>query len=317
MNATVKPSWDTLSDQAALWYAQLDSGSADQKAFEAWRDADPAHAAAFARIAATAEVMDGLRGVDHSADPDLRNAKPITRRNLLPWAAGFVAVAGGTGMWGASQARASASTAVGGRKTITLPDGGRLDLNTDTKASWEFDRTQRRIWLERGEIALAVPADPRPCLLYASKQTITFVAGALNARLRNTAVDVTVTKGTCSVQSQAGAAVRPTRQIRAGEAVLSAPDIAHVRRLSDSDLLFTSAWTRGELVLQGQTLGTAVSEYNRYLDSKIVIADPELASIRLGGRFLTQDPTDFLASLQASFGIHVQRLGNGGIVLTK
>ncbi len=316
MSATGKPSWDTLNDQAALWHAQLDSGSADREAFEAWRDADPAHAAAFARIAATAEALDVLRGGDHTADPDLRAAKPITRRNLLPWAAGFVAVAGGTGIWGASQVRASASTAVGGRESIPLPDGGRLDLNTDTKAFWKFDKTQRRIWLERGEIALSVPTDPRPCRLFAAGQTITLAAGELNVRLRKPAVDVTVTKGACSVQSQAGAMRQPT-QIRAGEAVLTATDIVRVRRLSDSDLLFTSGWTRGELVLQGQTLGTAVGEYNRYLDEKIVIADPELAAIRLGGRFLTRDPEDFLTSLQSSFGIHVQRLSNGGVVLTK
>jgi transmembrane sensor len=41
-----------IRDQASLWLARLDSGSADVEAFERWRDADPAHAAAFAKISA-------------------------------------------------------------------------------------------------------------------------------------------------------------------------------------------------------------------------------------------------------------------------
>ncbi len=233
----------------------------------------------------------------------------MDRRRLLPWAAAVVAVAGGVGVWGASRGRASASTPVGGRKTVRLPDGGQLDLNTDTKASWKFDASSRRIWLERGEIGLSVPTDHRPCLLFAAGQVMELQAGDVNARLRSTAVDVTVNKGTCTVKSQS---VLPSPRgpivINRGEAALSAADVTHVRRLSDSDLQFTSGWRSGELIFDGQTLGVAVAEYNRYLDDKITIADPELAGMRLGGRFTTHDPRIFwrlckpvLASTSRSF----------------
>lgn len=42
-----------LSDEAIQWLIALDCGSADTEAFEAWRSADPRHAAAFAQVAAT------------------------------------------------------------------------------------------------------------------------------------------------------------------------------------------------------------------------------------------------------------------------
>lgn len=318
MNAINSSSREAINREAALWHARLDSGSADVNAFEAWRDSDPAHSAAFARIAATADAMNDLRGIGHSDDPDLRLTRKVDRRRLLPWAAALVAVTGGVGIWGASHARAYASTPVGGRKTVRLPDGGQLDLNTDTKVSWKFGGSSRRIWLERVEIGLSVPADHRPYLLYAAGQVMELQAGDLNARLRSTAVDVTVNKGMCTIKPQSTLnSSRGPIVVNTGQAALSAADMTHVRRLSDSDMQFTSGWRSGELIFDGQTLGVAVAEYNRYLDDKITIADPELAGIRLGGRFTTHDPKDFLASLQTSFGIHIVQLSNGSVAISR
>lgn len=318
MNAIDKSSREAINHEAALWHARLDCGSADVDAFEVWRDSDPAHSAAFARIAATADAIDDLRGVGRVDDPDLRAAPKVDRRRLMPWAAAVVAVAGGVGLWGISHARATASTPVGGRKTVRLPDGGQLDLNTDTKVSWKFDGSSRRIWLERGEIGLSVPADRRPCLLFAAGQIMELHVGDVNARLRSSAVDVTVNKGTCTVKPQSAlASSHEPIVVSTGEAALSATDVTHVRRLSDSDMQFTSGWRSGELIFDGQTLGVAVAEYNRYLDDKITIADPELAGIRLGGRFTTHDPKNFLASLQTSFGIHIVQLSNGSVAISR
>jgi transmembrane sensor len=49
---------ERLIDQAALWYARLDSGEASLSEFEAWRDADPRHAVAFARVIASVAILD-------------------------------------------------------------------------------------------------------------------------------------------------------------------------------------------------------------------------------------------------------------------
>ena len=44
---------DDLTGEAIDWLVALDHGTADQEAFEAWRSADPRHAAVFAQVAAT------------------------------------------------------------------------------------------------------------------------------------------------------------------------------------------------------------------------------------------------------------------------
>lgn len=310
MNANDNSSRETINEEAALWHARLDSGTADERAFEAWRNADPRHGVAFARINATADVLDTLRGLKLADEPKTTPTPVPNRRQFIVWGAGCLALAGGVSLWAVTNSRAQASTGVGDQKSITLPDGSQLTLNTDSKASWKFDDKERRIWLDRGEIGVVVASDKRPCLIHAGTGVVKLTEGDLNARLREKTLDVTVLKGACTL-SKGG---QIGQQVGAGEAALAGPMNVHVRPVTASDIQFTSGWRQGELVLDGQTLGVVIDEYNRYLNDKIVIADPSLTSVRLGGRFKTRDPKDFLTALQSSFGIHVSQ-GDGGSVL--
>lgn len=313
VNANDNSSRQAVNDEAALWHARLDSGTADEREFEAWRNADPLHAAAFARIAATADALDSLKGIDLGDDPDIAQPPRQNRRQFLVWAAGFVGLAGSLSFWTLTNSRAQASTSIGGRKSISLPDGSQMTLNTDSKASWKFDTKGRSIWLERGEIGVVVMPDKLPCFIYAGSGIVSLTQGDLNARLRGKTLDLTVLKGDCLISK----ADRKPEKVATGEAALAGPADTHIRPVSASDIQFTSGWRQGALVFDGQTLGVAVEEYNRYLKDKIVIADPELASVRLGGRFTTHDPKDFLASLQSSFGIHVSQGDSGSVLLTR
>lgn len=90
-----------------------------------------------------------------------------------------------------------------------------------------------------------------------------------------------------------------------------------IREVGASDRDFATSWRDDVVVIDGQTLAVAVDEYNRYLTRKIIIVDPELSGIRLGGRFSTRDPRDFLATLHTSFGIHVASAKDGTVLLSK
>ena len=52
---------DPIVEEAATWYADLDLGMANVSEFEAWRDANPKHAVAFARILATVSLIDKVK----------------------------------------------------------------------------------------------------------------------------------------------------------------------------------------------------------------------------------------------------------------
>jgi transmembrane sensor len=316
VNSPKPPPQDTIAEAAALWFAKLDAGSADRAAFETWRDADPRHAAAFARIAATDLALDRVNGLALHDDPDLRPAPRLSRRDLFAGAAAVIVALVGGGLWFASVSRASAATPVGGRKTVTLPGGGSIDLNTDTKVSWRFDDSSRRIWLEHGEAKIVVPVDHRPCSIFAADTAVVLSGGSVNARLRNRAVAVSVLQGDCSVGPK-GAADGQVTRVASNEAAVSAGGVTRVHAMTDEDLQAVSAWQRDELIFDGETLGAAVDEYNRYLTNKLEIADPALSGIRLGGRFKTDDPQGFLAALQSSFGIQVTHDSDGAVVLSR
>lgn len=314
-----QPSRQQLMDEAADWLARLDSGAAKPADFEAWRNADPRRASAFVQIANAAQALD-------RAKPVLRTyPRPdeVHRRGFLFVGLSISAavLAGGAAvMW--STRRAVASTLVGQRRSVTLPNGAGLELNTDSKAAWRVSNDGMQVWLERGEIALIIRQPEQACILHTDDNIADIGVGRVNARLRGKMLDLTVLSGQSTVRAKAGAASMgpgksPPLVVRANEAVLSNADRQVVRALDIQDVQFLAGWPQGELAFEGQTLDTAVAEYNRYLSHKIIIADPSLASVKLGGRFSSADPSVFLEALNSSFGIRASTDDTGTTVLTK
>ena len=87
-----------------------------------------------------------------------------------------------------------------------------------------------------------------------------------------------------------------------------------VRRLTAAEISHRLAWKHRKLHFQGQTLGQAVAEFNRYNSSRLVIRSPDLGSVRIGGNFDAIDTDSFVAALKRSFGI-LARHDDGRIYL--
>ncbi|HWU49778.1 MAG TPA: DUF4880 domain-containing protein [Asticcacaulis sp.] len=311
MTEPLSSSATDIDEAAALWLARLDSGTADRDAFDAWRAEDPRHAAAFARIAATDDLLQGLAGQVEEEDPDLEPRTVLTRRGLLQVA--LVAIAGaGLGLWMMSRNRAHAQTPVGGRQSLTLGQGAELDLNTNTCVSWTKTGSVWKVRLARGEVRASVSPRHAPLVLTGGGQTVRVSDGDIDAHLENGRLKVIVLRGVAHIGSGAQAV---TSQV--GEEAMVTPAGVQTRALGEGDIDFRTGWRRGELVLNGQSLADVVFEFNRYLTSPIVIDDPSLANIRLGGRFTNQDPGDFLSALAASFSVRSHVSADGVIHLTR
>jgi transmembrane sensor len=310
---------DEILEAAAAWHVRLDLGTADQVAFVAWRDADPRHAAAFARMEGTdGAVKRGKDRIPGEVDEFEINTPQVNRRQWLSGALGAVA-AGVIGLGGFAAFvthRARAETPVGGKAEKALPDGGSLTINTDSRASWRFDRRVREIWLERGEIALSMPVEGRTWRIHADGHIISGQGGKLNIRLRGKGVEVTLLDGPAVVVAGDEVRAYGVMSVAAGQSVMAVDGGAPVKTLSADDIHRVIAWQSDEMLFTGQTLTTVVDEYNRYLTRKIVILDPALASLRLGGRFNVHDTTAFLAALKTSFGINA-RVSDTAIELSR
>ena len=301
MEGTQTPS---LTEQAAAWLIALDGGKADIAAFETWRDGDPRNAAAFAQVASVWTDLSDARALASTTPPDraeARAASTMSRRHLLQ-AASVVGVVGlgltGTRLW----ARSSATTAVGERRTILLRAGTRLDLNTDTAVEWIDSAAGVRVWLTRGEIALDVPRGD--VTLATGSLTADLAPGRYNARIQGSASTVLVLAGALRSDALPRQAAMGQQIITGGygkTAVATAADETARDR--------AAGWRRGEIVLAGEPLDAVLADYNRYLSRKLAIGDPQLRSLRMGGRFTSNDPNDFLAALNASFGITARQQG--------
>ncbi|WP_139809900.1 FecR family protein [Sphingomonas azotifigens] len=300
-----------LIDEAAEWLAALDSGSASVSAFEAWRAADPRHAVAFAEVAGSWRDLDALRVSQSDLPPpplaDMAEEQPRPRRHFLKAAAGVVAVAAmGGGFAYRAYARGKAETVIGERKTVAVANGIAVDLNTDSCIYWR-DAIPAALWLERGEVAIRLGAG-RALDLRTPGGQFRLAPGTYNARLRGAACELAVMAG--SVTDARG------MQATAGEVALATQGMLE-RRAEAADLARITAWQNDTLVLNGESLDYALAEINRYQPHKIMIGDPALARLRLGGTFTTRDPAEFLSALRSSFGVRATVGTDGGIVLTR
>lgn len=302
-----------LLEAAALWLARLDSETGDVEAFRAWRDADPRHALAFVRVAGAWSVL----GETSQGAPVRQIRRDISRRRAAMLILGLGAT-GGAGIFSATRvmARNVVETRVGQVRTVRLSPQAALEVNTDTRLSWRKRGDELSIWLERGEVAVQISGQisetGRPVRLHAGPVKASLFPGAFNIRSKGADIELTAIRGRAEVDG-----VRDAQTLGLAEGRTLKALGGEMRAFPTSALVLdrAAAWPRGEIVFKNEPLADAVAEYNRYLDRKVVILDPEISQLRIGGRFTSNDPEVFLAALQASLPVRVQKTSRS-VILT-
>ncbi|WP_454760344.1 DUF4880 domain-containing protein [Caulobacter segnis] len=284
---------------AAQWLARADLGTLDEEAFERWRAEDPRHALAFIRVSDAARRA-AADGAEAPAVVRSRKAAP-TRRGAIAAGLALFTLGGGALVAGKVSARDRASTPVGGMRRVDLAETGALTLNTDSAVSWKSSHEGLRLWLERGEIALDIVTSGPRVQLEGGPVGARLGPGRYNARLREGLLDLVVLKGEASAEG-----VTASSDGAHGPVALAlTPERPLARQLSEQDIAATLAWRSGEILFVDEPLSSAVEEYNRHLTRKIVLADPQLGGLRVGGRFVADDPSAFLRALEATMNVHV------------
>jgi transmembrane sensor len=128
-------------------------------------------------------------------------------------------------------------------------------------------------------------------------------------------VDVVVNEGRVEVQAAApGLAPAPAATVRdlsAGQQLSTASADYAVVPVSPAQLSSELAWRDGAIVFDGEALSDAIAEIERYTDARIVISDPGIAGLRVGGRFRTDDVQGFFDGLQAALPVTIRRTPAG------
>ena len=350
MSAASSPPDDSdLRATAAQWTIRRDRGLSASESidYELWLAADPRHAAAMQRSSAAWSLLDRIP--ESAAAPVLATAtrrrsfwrRPVVLASLAAAAAlALVAVrfTRSSALPSPDLAATTANAPASAPRQLTLSDGTVVQLNTGGEVIEQFTPAERRVLLSHGEAHFAVTKNPaRPFVVQAGNVDVRAVGTAFNVHLKAATVDVLVTEGV--VQLNRPSAQVPVVTIAAPpdnlprlnaneRAIVSlvptsptspaslAPAIV-VTTATPDDIARTLAWQAPLLRLGGSTLAELVLEFQRRSGQRVILADPALASLRVGGRFRADDLAGFTHLLATTLDLEVEHTADDTLVLRK
>jgi len=317
-----------IDEEAATWTWRLDSpgfSADDRVAYEAWLRQDPRHRRAMDELSKVWGALDKLAEARRSDAFVVGDEviSPMRRPRSFWWIAAAAAMAiviTGVAWMQHDDETQILSTAVGQQRNVTLADGSIVTLNTNTILETDLRRRERQIYLRKGEAHFQVAHDrSRPFLVHAGDAVVRAVGTAFEVRLREDQhVDVLVNEGRVEVSGTAPSQpehAATVRAVSAGEQLSTATINSEVVSLSPVQLSTHLAWREGAIVFDGEPLSVAVADIERYTDARIVVTDPRVGALRVGGRFRTDDVQGFFDGLQSAVPVSVRRSANGQVYI--
>lgn len=343
-----------IEAEARDWLVQLDGSrpSPEELAeFRDWLARSPVHrdsfrlaAEAWNRLDALAGILDRYCAADGSNTPTGRGIPSglLARLCSRPAAAALLFLVTLSALLAVyfhtpepvphSQAfTAEYATAVGEMRSVTLPDGSDIRMNTDSRMEVSYRDDTRIIRLSRGEAWFDVYHDPdRPFLVHAGRIMVRAVGTAFSVYVRDDKIDLTITDGRVEAVSldepvASLSDMDPDLSARAlsrvplaqGQHVVFDDEIELIQRVEPAEIEKRLAWRDGMLLFDDDPLEEVVNKINRYTPVKIVISDSDIREMRFGGYFRTSDVSSILATLEEGFGIRAERINPNLVYLSR
>jgi transmembrane sensor len=327
--------------EAAEWAARLAGGEmtpADHAAFARWRGESEQNRDAFERFSGLWDGLDKLEDLNaYASAGDAPTERSFLRRvavALPALAAVLLAVVAIGALLNRdgletrpARFAADYQTKVGGQEIVTLPDGSKLTLNTDSRIATEFTETERRVKLLRGEAFFEVAHDAsRPFSVYAGNGVVRAVGTAFSVRLNKAnKLDVMVSEGRVALSAAKPLAgtpsvSRPARtvmELTAGQsAVFSAEHVEILEHVTPTEIDRKLSWRVGMLAFAGEPLSDVVDEVGRYSDVDIEVRGDELRAMPIAGYFKAGEVEGFVEALHIMTGVEVTEVAPGHLVLS-
>jgi transmembrane sensor len=323
---------NTIESLAAQWLIRQQNESwtnAQQEALNSWLQESTAHLVSYLRLETALRRTDRLRALragvlpgvvpppgswSNSAPPDESTpptneavAQHKSRKTWLAAAAACIAFLLGslclTLMRNTTEQRYA--TRIGDLTRLTLADGSQVTLNTGTEIRVSLGAGQRIIDLDSGEAFFVVAQDPsRPFVIHAGDKQVIALGTALSVRLfTNSDIRVLVTDGRVQLGPVASNFPEQITVLDAGMLAHTHANQVRVQAASEAQAQQLMSWREGFVTFRDTPLTEAIAELNRYNRRQLVIADPSIATLRVGGKFRCTNVEAFLVLLQRSFPI--------------
>ncbi len=222
-------------------------------------------------------------------------------------------------------------------KTHLLPDGSLIRLNTSSQLEVQFSEQERRIELIMGEALFEVtPDENRVFVVEVDGVEIRAIGTSFNVK-RSEHIDVIVTHGLVEIyapspQSNEVTATDSSEDTDAdsSERFVTVGQRAEVSVFKEGDYSTINVfdievdevemkldWRKSLLDVNGENLVEIAETFQQKTGYRLIIADPSLQELRIGGRFPSNDVFGFLRILQTGYGIPWEQVEDGVIVLGK
>lgn len=341
---------ERIKEDAALWLVRIDRGLGEdeRQQLDAWLKANPRHGVAFVELAQVwdkLEQLSALSGLVELPAPRPRRRASAARSVAVAAVTVVVTVAAlilGRSDEGAlngprvapsvptassseantAQWPAFVSTKAGELRTVVLPDGTSIAMNTRSTLRTQLVGRERRVELVTGEATFNVAHDPmRPFVVRAAGQDIRAVGTVFTVHAQSPSkVSVLVTDGQVAVsrrplRAEAPVELPDARLLEAGDRLLVSNRELRIEHLSTEAIDEALAWQNGVIVFQGESLAEAIAEVARYSDTRIQLADESIGSMRVAGVYRVEDLDVFIHSLGVNLGVGATRLPDGSLSL--
>lgn len=317
--------------EAAAWVARLHGPHRTpevEAGLRRWMAEDTERAAAFELLTDTWEKSVRLRRrpFERMASWELPGFRvTFSRAAVVTMAVAMIAVVA-TAFYLRSDGLA---TGIGEQRMLTLEDGTRIYLNTDTRIAQHYDKQARHVELEHGEALFEVAKRPDwPFIVTVDDKQVKALGTAFVVRRDEGNLAITLVEGKVTVAPR-GSAQNPSSPRERSEQQLpqrfrtEGSGVASEVLLSPGERLIfagtaaptldkpaidrVTAWQRGQIVLDSTPLADAVAEMNRYSKTRLVIADSSIAAIPISGIFRAGDSESFAQAVAKTYAL---QLGN-------
>jgi transmembrane sensor len=319
---------EQIYSQACEWFVEFRDRELDDAArreFDRWLRISPEHVSAYLEVAAiwseaptldpsqrwTREKLIAEAGAEpanvipFAAAAANAPAKPRaamqTRRTrmavgIAALLAGFAAIA-----LFESSATTSYDTVVGEQRSVTLPDGSTVDLNSRSRIEIRYSDRSRHVELLEGQALFSVITDPaRPFVVSSGNTRVRAVGTQFDVYKKRGGTVVTVVEGRVAIVPKESA---PRRQAGTAEIVLDAGGQlvitdAAIQKPARANVTGAIAWRQRQLVFDSASLAEVAEEFNRYNTRQLVIEDSDLQAFYISGVFSSTDPASLIRFLR-------------------
>jgi len=319
MEATPETARRQAFREATDWFILLQEEPADpdlRRRFDAWRDASPLNAEAWAATERTSEVAAAMTPAHadewQSAVARRRAERPTSRwsRRGIGLSLAATALAACIALIAAPpmilRLQSDHVTGTAELRTLELPDGSKVTLGPASAVALAFSAGERRLRLLEGEAFFEVVRDPaRPFRVETDKVEASVLGTSFDVRLDAQAVTVAVQEGVVTVALR-NADGPPAERIEAGQAIR----VSQGGRLerSNEPPQQIAAWRKGQLLSHDRPLREAVDQLRRYYAGTIVLTDDALAGRTVTGVYNLADPEEALRGIVQAHGGKVRRI---------